>query len=446
MVEVHMIDRSTPLPKYMGSLGKGVPYDTVVDGTPGGLVREMRAPDLADYVARCVAKESVNLWCNYAGAVMPFLDAVLACVLMRRTRGRDPADRVAVVVHSPYDPTRMLRERASLEDVERRAADMLSQCRAYVAIGLPSRGGDCGRWGTRLTPEGFPHVLNRVVGPGWRACAIPNNAYRCMMVASPKRGEAWFFRVNGGASVQDHPLAVRGCDPAEPDSVFECTYNCLMESVTIYDCATAAGANVRARPLTERIALAGRIARGWTLGDCGKAPRIAAYDGTGADVATAKIVLFVRDAAALGVYAGGDAYVWKEPALADGQCVMLYRFGECMAAESAAHCMLAKVGDVHLDGIPAPPPPFPMSAGVFERLPRTDMWRFVRPARRSERLFSFAECTCSAREPSLTPRSDMAKLLLRIGGGPPPPQSRPGPPAPSAHPDPKTSKKISVAP
>jgi hypothetical protein len=465
MVDVYRIDKPVPM---IG--GRGAPpatddalrrlvrrledcgrYNTVIDGTPRGLMRELSANGVRyprtfeEYVSRNIEKESISLSNQWDGVIVPFLDSLLGFALECRATIQSTVSLVvggkaAVVVYTPYTPWTCARLKRPMQpdgDARRDVMYTISQCCAYRSIGLPTRGGDCGRWATDLTPENLAHASAHV--GGFRACVLPNNALKCIMVVCPSERVAWFFKMNGGSTIANHrPVALwsmRDGDGGErrlptSSSVFECTFNPVTDLATIYDCAVSSGTDVRAKTLTERIEIARGIVtlHGWALGENRRPPIVSTYRAHNDDDAMrAQVVMFVRDLAPLGTFPGGDAYVWRSPTLSAGQRVMMLRrtappsVPECLAAESRQFdYMLRRVGTVSTGAASSssgPPPHDNMGSFVFEREPRTDSWRIVRPARRSERMSTYDECTCVEGErhnPSQVPREDMIRMLGRI--------------------------------
>jgi hypothetical protein len=238
-------------------------------------------------------------------------------------------------------------------------------------------------------------------------------------VAVPAPG-VWFFDTFGGHRVhEDIIIVIDRCRPGGP-SVLECVVDDASGRVTIYDCAVAAGSDVRHFCLTRRMEIAGTIARNWTMcrpsreGEEPAVPDIARYtDAHPCDLKGAKVVLFVRDAAPLAQFAGGDAFVWKEPTLADGQHVLICRGGDCMASADPSCVLLRSVG-THED----PDNKIGhMSAQVCA--PRTGngdgrVWEVIRPARGSERLSTCDECTSPEYVHTQITRSGMMRLLDQI--------------------------------
>jgi hypothetical protein len=141
-------------------------------------------------------------------------------------------------------------------------------------------------------------------------------------------------------------------------------------------------------------------------------PPIAVVDKT-----SAYRVLFVKDAAPLGQFPGGDAYAWKAPSLREGFYVLTCRAGECMAVAQHGNFMLRKVGI-----LANPKETEHMGTYVCEPVtspsPSKDrVWRALRLAKSSERLFTFEECFAAEYPHTQITRGGMVKLLGQISPG-----------------------------
>jgi hypothetical protein len=412
---------------YARGLEKCGKYNIVVNATtPMSLLNEickmgMTVPDdFIMYVMKYVGKDFMNSTNQWNNVILPYMNVLTNHVIQSSSTRNTILSSViggtmAMLVTLPYKPT--IIDQSSCGTTALELKNLISQGCAYVHLGLHTRGSECGRWATRLTPEGFSFVLAHVNGSEWKACQLPNDSHRCVLVTRPSKCEAWFFKINGCSSVPhnrpvmlDAPIDING----DLYSVFECTYNPLTDKVTIYDCAVIFGQEIRNKTLTERIRMAKIAVVGWKFGCNLKFASVADYGKGKVNGESASMILFVRDAAPLNTFAGGDAYVWKVPTLiANNQKVMIFRLGECMAAERRDHYMLRKVGDVFIfesHGCKLEN----MHAYVFERDPRTDAWRAVRPAKNAERLFTYDECISFDSTPTQITRNGVMKLLNQI--------------------------------
>jgi hypothetical protein len=218
-------------------------------------------------------------------------------------------------------------------------------------------------------------------------------------------------------------------------SVFECIFDQMSNKVAVYDCAVANGQNVRQQCLTNRINFAAEILEGQCLAKGAPvrtqtqtlAPRpwsdaeeeeeipisVAKYtshDGVPVvNKQNARRVLFVKDSAPLGFFPGGDAYAWKAPTLNGSVAVLTCRMGECLAVSTRGNCLMKKVGKlVHTSDVEH------MGTYVCELVAVgcTDrLWRAVRLAKSSERLFTVEECSGTEFPLTQITRDGMIKLL-----------------------------------
>lgn len=343
---------------------------------------------------------------------------------------------------------------------------VLAECFAFMEIGAPCRGtGECARGGTQLTPEGFASVIKSMDGPGWRACEIPPGSRICTMVfkvIDAAHAEAHVFRGSSGeamalvttAATSDNAAATRKCwrfvraegaPPAVPGrvSLFECAFDALAGTASLLDCAVCNGISVRALPLCKRIELASREISGW-------APMAAAVTAAGAcsatigvqpaltmaGAATARRVLFARNADPYDLRCGGSAFLWKQPTLDASayQAVLTCRCGEAMAVETYKSCRLSPVGRccvgssssgcVNASSSSANALPKHMGCYVCTPDLEANSWIIVREAKRSERLYTLEEAAaCIRGEPVTTQitRAGMMRLLRQITGADAPP-------------------------
>lgn len=424
LVDLHSIIKTRNVDKdmndYVENLLAGDTYYSVWLITPLSLLRdvmsmEARLPDdFVDYVHTHVLKESgtVNHWEN---VVLPYMNTLVQYILYKNviplgvTRSvlEDDIRPCAVVVNAPFVPCLT----GYSVDTPIRLHGFIAQCRAYGRTRLPNRGGECGRWGTRLVPEGFSFVLSHISGPGWRACELPSNGSKCVMVVVPKDRAVWFFKINGGSPLGSPALLGGTVDGTEEASVFECVCNCLTDNVTIYDCSISRGVDIRTETMTLRVASIENVVKGWLIG-CSRRPvSIARYTPPSTLIGrtTATRVMFVNDSAPLITYSGSDAYVWKVPSLLDGQYVMVYRVGECMAVDCYGKCLMRKVGNVeNHDGLSH------MGVYVFERCIGDGMWFALRRAKNRERLFTHAECMAGEYPSTQITQSGMWRLVMQI--------------------------------
>lgn len=408
--------------RHLECLGR---YDTIIEATPMGLLGELMddedvpiTPAMEDYVIKCVAKENVGICSQWGGVILPFLNTALAYVLQNKMVAHNAMSgvmdtKIAVVSASPYTPSCEFSAN-SREALLR----MIEECSTYSRANFTSRGGDCGRWGTRLIPEGFSHVLSIVSGPGWRACELPSRGSKCAMVVLPDVPVIQMFRLGNGFRFGGGLRLVR-TGIAKGVSLFECIFDQIANRITIYDCATADGKNVRHVCLSLRIKAAEETVKGWLVGsedDESEPVIVAKYTPpiSVVDKISAERVLFVNDAAPLGFFPGGDAYAWKEPSLKEGMYVLTCRSGECMAVACRGDCLLRKVGN-----LVNPESTKHMGTYVCELVSpssssRENLWKAIRPAKSSERLFTFDECYAAEYPRTQITRGGMMKLLDQI--------------------------------
>jgi hypothetical protein len=454
-------DNAREYSKHLEGSGR---YDLVIEATPLGLLKEIMededitvTPALEDYVYKCVVKEYSGVCSQWHGVILPFLDAALAYVLENKLSAHSAAAKVmgtgvAIVSMNPYVP-------ACLHSIHSKdnLLSVIEECSAYARANLPTRGNNCGRWGTRLVPEGFTHVLATILGPGWRACELPGRGKRCVMVMMPDISLVQFFKIGDGVNVGGRVNLFTNipCQPKDRGvSVFECIFDELTNRTTVYDCATANGVDVRQQCLSLRVKAAVDVLGGKYLESQYEEEddniSVAKYTPpiTVVDKNLAERVLFVRDAAPLGQFPGGDAYAWKAPTLHPGMYVLTCRCGECMAVAEHGNCLLRKVGDLinpqgtkHMGTYVCEPVP----AGPDSRSPTAhQMWRSLRPARNSERLFTAEECAMDRYPNTQITRGGMIKLLGQISPGgaegsrlPVYAAKHPPPPKPASKPKPK---------
>lgn len=352
--------------------------------------------------------------------------------------------KVLVITRYPWTPKFQC---SSTEEAKKLFEMRIAECAAFCAIGCPARGVQCCRGGTRLTPDGFSSVLRSVSFPDWKACELPKEGHRCCAVIVPappqaqaqgtgtkSKATAWFFDKSTGLMLDDAPTELcRGpqySDVPTPTGslVIECCWNKDVYGIRAYDCMVCDGRDIRDAPLVQRLAAAARYLGLWVptaVMDSGSSssssivPSVVAYGPPISLVkeSSAKIVLFVKNSAPYAIHAGGDAFIWKEPTLADGQIVAVCRHNDIMAAHSKAECFIDKVGELAQCDQRDKAPVFmgcyvlQASAPADADEPNTE-WQVVRRAKRTEKLFTVDEC--SAARPTQITRAGMVRLLHQL--------------------------------
>lgn len=398
-------------------------YSTIIDATPIGLLTELIKDDslkistiMRDYVYSHVVKESRTSVGQWTNVIIPFLNTVLNYVLSCKISPEGSAafvleKKIAIVTADPFIP-----ECNYNTDCRYKVKRLIAECCAYMCIGASGvRGGDCGRWGTRLVPEGFSAILTRINGPEWKACELPSGLTKCVIMVLPKIHSAWLFKISGGAAL-DGPLYVH-IEPGDTidarHSVFEGLYDRATGKIIVYDCAVANGIDIRQKCLTYRIDIGAQTSAWWRIGHNNSRISVAKYTPAAMiDKNIAKLVLFVRDAAPLGTIPGNDAFFWKTPTLCKGQYVLTCRMDRCLATAVYGHCILAEVGRLI-----NPSTTEHMGTYVCEVVDvdsEFPVWRAVRVAKNSERLFTYDECFSSEYPRTQITTSGMSRLLHQI--------------------------------
>lgn len=413
---------------YVKKLEDQGKFSLVIEATPQGMLKELAADDelevppcLELYVYRHCARECANLSMQWAGIFLPFLNLSLAYILQTKFSPTSAAAKssdtvIAVVSVYPYCPNC---------EYDANSKDMLvayiESCCAYARANLPMRGGDCGRWATRLVPEGFAYVLSVVHSPEWCACQLPRRGCKCVAVILPNVLNVWMFKIGDGRSIGGMFHLITDKKFVGP-STFEGIFDQMTNKLTVYDCSMADGNDVRQSTLPSRINFAMEVLRGARINthDSESEPiLIAQYTPDGQiDRAAAERVLFVKSAAPLGYFPGGDAYIWKAPTLKDQMAVMTCRLGECMAVATRGNFLLRRVGL-----LANPKDVEHMGTYVCEPVVATHkadgFWRALRLAKRSERLFTYDECISDKTPRTQITRDGLYKLLDQIGADAP---------------------------
>lgn len=319
-------------------------------------------------------------------------------------------------------------------------ADLVAECAAYMLIGAPDRGFDCGRGATRIGPENMALAINSIEGvargkwlvsrgqadlgdqaamPGSLAAANPGQFKykRCIAAvlacapAKPGLALAHAFHLSTGEllGVREVPY-VEALQPAKALGVYEACWPLGPggedQPVIVWDACSVGEMGCRREPYDLRIKAAAeylatvmvpqavmvaapetRFAFEPLVRDERSGPFVAdmLHEATGG-------LVFVHRDAPCDFYPGTmGAYVWRGPdmmeaPLAPGQAVLHHAYGWLYSTCSLNNCLLERIGTKHGAHIAENGKTY-----VCEWCPGDGTWRILREAKRKQPITPLAD-------------------------------------------------------
>jgi hypothetical protein len=266
---------------------------------------------------------------------------------------------------------------------------------AFMRIGAATRGTPVCRDGTRITPEGLGFVKKTIHGTDWKACEIPPDGHKCCLVLITRNGnmaDGFFFDRRDGTLLLNGTRTFCAKQETSPNraTVLDCVFNPVTDVVKILDGRIVQDLDITGKPLGSRLSAAAMELSNWCIisdGGLSKNMVVLPYAPPVGliRVQTAKSILFVCESAPYATHSGSKAFLWKQPTLSAEEAVLVCREHRVLAQSVRDSCILVDVGSLLYSA------PKRMYAMVCRPTPDGSMWKWIREAHRSERLFTVDE-------------------------------------------------------
>lgn len=397
--------------------------------------KQSQSPLLVAYADRYAMSSGTN-WASAFAALYPaLLDLEIQ---KRRAEGKD-AETVWIVRDSAM--AGILAQRLSaapqVPDCGPCVDRLVAECCAYMLIGAPDRGFDCGRGATRITEDNLGSAIHAIesqpskwlVSTGKSELgdrgAMPAGSKRCVVsipTLSPTEARAYAFRVSTGELLGAKPVAYQSRDQTQPASlgVYEAYWSGPDKQIIVWDACVVGGAVCRRELYETRIkaakehfdSVAMRETDVTTVLDTRFAfqPIAHKHHPFLSDMLHENkggVALVQRDVPCE-FYGGSGCYVWRGPDLSGplppGQAYLVHAYGSVYCLAAPHSCVLERVGKRHGVHIADNG-----KAYLCEWCPGDGTWLVLKPAKRKQALSCMADLV-----------GGPAIIVPAPGGAPPP--------------------------
>lgn len=367
-------------------------YDHILLASPMTMLQEIKdrtgikimTPAFKRYVMTHVDgpddSQHANTWTTVTA---PFLSTCLEYLLeLVLTEWRNVANQilpesqalVAVIMPYTYKPTVSI----SLRSRDKFLAMVDEGCAFIMTNPTLTRGNYMGRLPARLLVERIVEATDNIRAPHWHATNVPKRGTACVAIVIPCKGTVWFFRLNDGMLKKTRPIVKSN----SKHFVVECYLDKDTDCAVVYDVIISEGCRVDMNPkLKDRLASIASHIKQWPNFEFAKYG--SAFAGAN------NSVIFVKDNVCPTDISNTlkGIYLWKPPTLGDGQCVMMCQHDKCTAQMKYGEPYMGIVGNIQdITGVKH------LCVYVMESCDEYGQWRVIRPARKSERIFTLAEC------------------------------------------------------
>ena len=387
-------------------------YRKVVVATEIGLAERTGDAVFVEYIRQNVIRTS-----HRHVSVQPYYEMLMGMMLHEEYDSRGVVlvvrDRAASEMVGKYRKISVVRVDSPAREIY--------ECRAFMAIGAPFRGMECGRGSTRIFPENSAAVMRafRDDPSRWHVYSLPENSKKCILVVHTSHVNreltlgpngaiemtGYFFNKNDGGLIASSPCYVRS---VVGTCVFEVCLDPANDSVIVYDGCVVDGASIRklaheqrtqcVRAFIEKRAPFFNMAKPTLDREVSLLAkvrvlqpqrfRIEREEDVDILAETAGCVIAINNTAPCEFYSGGGIFMWKPPTMLCGEAVLMCSMGRAMAVSNGGTCVMDPVGRCECKLYKRDPNE---SYAHLCKYVSNGVWKCIRTARTYERLCTVAE-------------------------------------------------------